>query len=191
MINKGHYDTPVGLGRRRFSLLEIYMEIIDEAFDFERIKKYPLKSNSEGWEFEAKINDEIVTIYIYVEQANLNRFKLTPKMKSEAPPDASVYNFGFEIGENRKNDQYAKTTYKDYIKILATVGTALTKLISSKHPDYVTFFSESKHGGIVSDTQKDDVYFKAIDKNKPSNYELTTIVDGVDGKFGLMLYRKK
>lgn len=190
MINQGHYKTHVGVGRRRFSLYEIYQDVISEIFDFDQIKKYPLRSNSEGWEFNAKINGELVIVYIYLEKTRFDRFSFSPKHQSEIDYNGEIFNFGFEISEGRKSGQYAKTTFKDYIKILATVGDALNQFIRKKKPEIITFFSESKHGGLIADTQKDDIYFKALDNNKPADYEIENTNDTNDGKHGIMLFRK-
>jgi hypothetical protein len=186
-MNKGQYNkSNNGISARRFSLLEIYRDIIDEVFDFDSVDKYKLKSNVEGWEFNANINGELIPIYIYVQDTNIDRFSIAPKFRKVK----LISNFGFEIGESRMTSQYAKSSYKDYIKILATVDEALDEYISKIHPEIITFFSESKHGGQAADSQKDNVYFKAIDRNKPSGYEIDTIFDKVDKKLGIMLYRK-
>lgn len=190
MINEGRYKTDVGLQRRRFSLIEIYMKIIDEAFDFKNINSYKLIANSEGWEFNAEIAGDIVPVYIYFERSDSSRFKSSPKMQPMIDNSVIAYNFGFEIGSDRRSDQYSKTNFKDYIKIIATVGNALKELIKKYHPELVVFFSESKYGGIKVDPQKDDIYFSALDRNKPDGYEIDKIRDSVDGKIGLMLYRK-
>lgn len=185
-MNKGQYKKDFGLSRRRISLFEIYQEIIDEVFDFNNVKKYKLVPNHEGWEFDAIVNNEQIPVYIYIQDVNINRFDVPVKFRIAK----SVVNFGFEIGKSRTTSQYAKSTYKDYIKILATVGQALDEYISSQHPEIITFFSESKHGGTAIDSQKDDVYFKAIDRNLPSGYEIDTIFDTIDKKVGMMLYRR-
>jgi len=192
MINEGYYKTHVGLARRYFSLGELHCQIIDEALNFSTIKnKYKRRTNHEGWDFDAEINDELVTVYIYFETSRLDRFSLSPKLKTEIDTTGKVFNFGFEIGNDRDTNQYTKTTYRDYIRILATVGDALYDLINKEHPTIVTFFSNSKHGGVSVDIQKDDIYFNTLERNKPNNYELTSTTDTVDGKHGLLLYRKK
>lgn len=191
MINEGHYKHDVSLQRRRFSLLEIYLKIIEESFDFNNIESYKLIPNHEGWEFSAKIGDDVVKVYIYVQPARFGRFELDPKLKKELGPLSEIFNFGFEIGEKKTTDQYAKTTFKDYIRIVATVFQSLLEFIGKNNPNIITFFSESKHGGNEVDLQKDDIYFKVLDKNKPTNYELGKIFDSVDKKTGIMLYRKK
>lgn len=191
MINQGFYKKHVGLGRRRFSLSELYRQIIDEALDFSKVKdKYELRPNSEGWEFDAEINEELVIVYVYYEKSRFGRFSMSPKIKSELDLNGEVYNFGFEIGEDRDSNQYAKTSYRDYFRLLATVGDALNKFIQNKKPTIITFFSNSKHGGLAADIQKDDIYFTALERNKPNNYELVSTTDTNDGKKGLMLYRK-
>lgn len=191
MINQGYYKNHVGLGRRRLSLTELYRQIIDESLNFSNVKnKYKLRPNHEGWDFDAKINDEYIIIYVYVEETRFSRFTLSPKVKSEINLDGKVFNFGFEIGEDRDSNQYNKTTYRDYFKILATVGDALNNVIQNEHPSIITFFSNSKHGGAPADIQKDDIYFNALERNKPNNYELTQTTDTVDNKKGLLLYRK-
>lgn len=185
-MNKGQNKKNIGISARRFSLLEIYHDIIDEVFDFERVEKYKLNANYEGWEFESIINNTRVPVYIYIQDADINRFDISSKLAKAKV----VVNFGFEIGDSRTSSQYIKSSYKDYIRILATVGTALTEYISKKHPDIVTFFSESKHGGTAIDSQKDNVYFKGLDRNKPSGYEIDSIYDKIDRKLGIMLYNK-
>lgn len=175
----------IGLSRRRISLMELYQEIIDEVFDFKNIEPYELENTHEGWKFDAVLKDELVPVYVYIQPVNIERFRLPSKFKKTS----DVVNFGFEIGESRTTSQYEKTTYRDYIRILATVFLALNQYISKKKPDIVTFFSESKHGGNAVDVQKDDVYFKAIDRNKPSNYGVESIFDVIDKKLGTMLYR--
>lgn len=178
------------MDRRRFSLLELYLQIIEESFDFNNVKKYKLIPNNEEWEFEAILNTERIKVFIYVEFARFGRFKISQQALKSIGNNPQIYNFGFEIGEERKSDQYAKATYKDYIRIIATVFSALDKFISSKKPELITFFSQSKHGGTNVDLQKDDVYFKVLDKNKPLNYELDKIIDNVDKKSGIVLFKK-
>lgn len=180
----------MSLHRRRFSLLEIYNEIISEIFDFSKIKKYEYRKNNEGWEFDATIEDEIVTIYVYVERTNLQRFTFSPIISKKFGNQSKIYNFGFEIGELKISSQYTKTSFADYIRILATVGEILQEFISMIQPDIITFFSGSKKGGKMADPQKDDIYFKAIDSNIPAGYELESIKDKIDNKYGLMLYQK-
>jgi hypothetical protein len=179
----------ISLQRRRFSLMEIYNEIIEEAFDFDNIATYKLNPNDEGWEFDAVLDTEIEKIYIYFEPVRYSRIKIAPKIEKMFNYDLDVYNFGFEISELRVGNQFKKTSYRDYIKILATVGSALNKFINEKSPDIITFFSESKHGGKASDIQKDDIYFKAIDRNTPNGYALDKVKDIIDNKIGLMLYK--
>lgn len=181
----------MSLQRRRFSLIEIYHQIVEEAFDFYNNDIYKLKSNDEGWEFDAVLAGELEKVYIYFEPVRYTRIKISPKIEKMFNSKSRVYNFGFEISELRDGNQYKKTSYRDYIKILATVGEALTEFINEKNPDIITFFSESKHGGKSSDIQKDDIYFKAIDRNTPTGYILDKVKDMNDNKIGLMLYRKK
>ena len=71
----------ISLQRRRFSLVEIYNEIIEEAFDFDNIDTYKLKSNEEGWEFDAMLQGEIEKIYIYFEPVRYSRLKIAPKIE--------------------------------------------------------------------------------------------------------------
>lgn len=184
---QGQYNKNTnGLIARRMSLLELYREIVDEVFDFNNVQTYKLKPTFEGWEFQSIINGMEIPVYIYIQDTTIDRFDVPTKLRSAK----NVVNFGFEIGNARISSQYTKSTYKDYIKILATVGEALDEYISIKHPDIVTFFSENKHGGQSVDSQKDNVYFKAIDRNKPSGYEVENVFDVVDKKLGIMIYKK-
>lgn len=184
IMNESHYKVDVGLKRRRFSLWEIYNAVLDEVFDFNRVDIYNLKDRHDGWEFEAEINGELVTVYIYVEEASSERFKMIDKFNGAT----EIFNFGFEVGQDRITKQYAKTNYRDYLRIIATVGNALTNFIHHKTPDIVTLFSESKHGGTGVDVQKDDVYFSALNRNKIAGYDLESVRDIVDSKNGIMLY---
>lgn len=186
-MNKGQYNKNTnGLIARRMSLLELYREIVDEVFDFNNVQTYKLKPTFEGWEFQSIINGTEIPVYIYIQDTTIDRFDVPTKLRSAK----NVVNFGFEIGNARISSQYTKSTYKDYIKILATVGEALDEYISIKHPDIVTFFSENKHGGQSVDSQQDNVYFKAIDMNKSSGYEVENVFDVVDKKLGIMIYKK-
>lgn len=189
-INKRNRQYHIGVGRRRFSLLEIYHNIIDEVFDFETINKYELSSTSDSWKFEADINGDIVPVFVYVEPTEIQRFDISPNIMDRFRNNVRIFNFGFEIGDSKISSQYTKTTYKYYIRILATVGNALNKFIESTNPDIITFFSESKRGGNSVDIQKDDVYFKAMDRNKPAGYEIESISDRIDHKPGIMLYKR-
>lgn len=175
----------MGLSRRRISLMELYNEVIAEVFDFKNIEPYDLVDTHEGWKFDAILKDKTVPVYVYIQPVNVTRFDLPTKFKAAT----DVVNFGFEIGESRTTSQYEKTTYRDYVKVLATVFVALNGYIDKKKPNIITFFSESKHGGNAVDVQKDDVYFTAIDRNKPSGYEVESIFDTIDKKLGTMLYR--
>ena len=189
-INTGSRKELVGIKRRSFSLTEMYHQIIEEIFDFKNVDKYKLSPTSEGWKFQAEINGNNVVVWIYVEEAEIGDFEVFPKGSNQFDNDTDVYNFGFEIGEEKIPTQYMKTTYKDYIKVLATVGDALLKFIKEKDPEIITFFSQSKHGGTGVDIQKDDIYFKALDRNKPLGYELNTIRHIPTNRMGLMLYKK-
>ena len=176
-----------GLGRMRISLFEIYQEIIDEVLDFNNIKTYPLITNHEGYEFEAELSDgSYVDVYIYAERTRIGRFEVAYKFKNAE----NVVNFGFEIGPNRLNSQLSKNSYKTYIRIIATVGKALTKFINQNKPDIITLFSDIKHGGKAIDPQKDNIYFAALEKNPINGYEMESVYDSVDHKKGIMLYSK-
>lgn len=187
IINKSFHPTDVGLKRREFSLWGIYNEILVELFDFKNIEPYEITPTHEGWKFKAVLREEEVDVFIYAEEARVGRFKV-PEYLEEAE---IAYNFGFEISELRVSSQYKKTTYRDYIRILATVGEALKKFISLKKPDIVSLFSESKHSGVGVDVQKDDTYFSALKQNKIAGYELESVFDMVDSKKGLILYNSK
>lgn len=176
----------IGLKRRRFSLYELYTQVVLESLDFKNIETYKCVDTYDGWKFDASINDEIVPVFIYVEEANVERFSIPPVLSNIK----TVFNFGFEIGTKKLGSQYAKTGMSDYIKILATVGKILSEFVAKKRPDAVTFFSESKRGGQSADTQKDNIYFVALDRNTPPGYEIENTSDKVSGKPGIMLFRK-
>lgn len=175
------------LRKLRISLWEIYNQIIDESLEFNSNDIYKTVPNFEGCEFDANLNGETVKVFVYVEQANIDRFLLSQKFQNK---NIDVANFGFEVGElERNNAQYKKSNYKDYIKIIRTVGHALQKFITANKPDIVTFFSQSKHGGNEADIQKDRIYLAALERNRFNGYELDDVIEKTTNKHGVMLYK--
>lgn len=182
------YDkSDVSLSRRRFSLWEIYNQIIDEALIIDPRQAKKLTPTSDGWKFDIQIKDEIIPVFIYIETASIDRFFVADKFKTAQ----EVVNFGFEMGEERDTNQKTKTDYKNYKTIFSTVGTALQELIQNKQPEIVTFFSDSKHGGHAADPQKDDIYLALLERNTISGYELGDIKEKQSSKKGIMLYKIK
>lgn len=171
--------------RMRISLWEIYSEIINEVLNFKNVWTYNLELTSEGWKFDAPIGSETVTVWVYTETAPITDFKMNYKF----PETSKVFNFGFEIGSNRATNQYQKTDFKDYIRILATVGKAFMQFISNDNPDIVTFFSDSKHSGHNPDPQKDNIYYAALENNLPNGYEIGDVFYNKTSKKGILLYK--
>lgn len=176
----------IGLKRRRFSLYELYREILAESFDFKNIKTYKYTDTHDGWKFDAELNGEVVVVYVYVEETVVDRFNIPPILSNIK----TIFNFGFEIGAGRIGNQYTKTKIAEYFRVLATVGKILNEFIEKVQPDAITFFSDNKHGGHSADTQKDNIYFAALDRNTPNGYEIENTSDNVVGKHGIMLFRK-
>lgn len=172
--------------RMRQSLWEIYSEIINEVLNFKNVRTCEIELTSEGWKFDAPIGNEIVTVWVYTESAPITDFKMNYKF----PNTSKVFNFGFEIGSARATNQYQKTGFKDYIRILATVGKAFMQFISNDNPDIVTFFSDSKHSGHNPDPQKDNIYYAALENNLPNGYEIGDVFYDKTNKKGILLYKK-
>lgn len=174
-------------GRMQLSLLEIYREIVNEVMDFDNVKPYKPIPNNSGWSFTAEINDKFVNVEIFVEPANIIDFEVDQRLRIAK----NVVNFGFEIGEQGSTNQYEKTNFSDYIRILATVNVAMNRFIANNDVDIITFFSDSKFGGHQPDLQKDRVYYAALEKNLPAGFDIGDIFYKKNNKKGIMIYNTR
>lgn len=172
-------------GRMIMSLTEIYADIIAEVLNFDNVSTYPVERTSEGWKFLANIGYEEVDIWVYIEPSKTQDFKMDYRF----PVDSQIVNFGFEIGDQRTTNQYQKTNFKDYIRILATAGKILKTFLLNNKPDIITFFSDSKQSGHNPDPQKDNIYFAALEKNIPPGFNIGDIYYIPTKKKGIALYK--
>jgi hypothetical protein len=165
-----------------------------EALDFKNIKPYTKTGDSYetpigkvGLEVSEMDEEDLENLkFPQIVQQSLQFYQNKPGANT------TIYNVGYDV--EGTTTQYAKTSYKELVKILYTVMIAVKEFIEKEKPFAITLFSTPKDEAVVKsnpladDPQKMNLYKYIVASNLPSGYTIadTTFIR----KKGVIIYRK-
>lgn len=162
-----------------------------EALDFKNIKPYDISNDK----FDTPIGNVNIEKYA-MEPDEASMLKMPPIVnqsldfyKNKPGANTDLYNIGYDV--EGSETQYAKSSYKELVKILYTVMTDVKKFIEEKNPFGIVIFTTSKDessGPLADDPQKLAIYKYIVSSNIPNGYTIADVK--FLNKKGIIIYKK-
>lgn len=165
-----------------------------EVLDFKNIKPYKRTGDSydtpigkvgiETFKMDEEDMDHLK--FPLIVQQSLNFYKKKPGANT------NIYNIGYDV--EGSETQYAKTSYKELVKILYTVVMYGKEFLEKEKPFAVVVFSTPKYASayeenpFADDPQKMRLYKYIVSSNIPKGYNIADA--DYYGKKGIIIYRK-
>jgi hypothetical protein len=167
----------------KLGLVSLVSEMVNEVGDLTNIEIYPYKTYVTGDGYAAKFTAalpnntevEVEALSQEVGDTHIQRLKLPPVFEKENPTETiTVFNFEFTVGED--DAQFAKTDFRTFVRIVATVVKFLKQIIVENEQSYYkplyVIISTSKTGYTGTKDTKLDYYRAVLNNNLPPGYRM-------------------
>lgn len=167
----------------KLSLISLISEMVNEVGDLKNIETYSYKNYVTGdghaAQFTAAISNntevEVEALSQELGDKHIQQLKLPLVFEKENPTETiPVFNFAFTVGED--DAQFAKTDFRTFVRIVATVVKFLKQIIVENEQRYYkplyVIISTSKTGYTGEKDIKLDYYRAVLNNNLPPGYRM-------------------